>query len=342
VPAQDDWPGLETEFNRLYEDARYKPLRPLMDRAEALLRTRESYGAVELLLDVIRTFHEREKQGPVGIDGIRDIAEIATQNFQARGHIFHAANGPIVLDLIQQAAPEMRLPEPAVEVAVALLVMTQKEAKALAAGEVFDDQVGVLKENFASLAEHLKKNGLESWTDHYGATPEEWRPRGGQKTIAQHVTNALGRLNDEKEFEKSFLPKFYDVRAVDSTTSRGRSLLRTLRTKGCIVMVDAISLRHPALLRAYQRSLLDVFPTTSVVTLTPDGNAFELMKSMVHALQMSLEESEFSLRMADLLDGMACQEYSDATKMLVWMVERVRKICGPAASKGGVRMQMQT
>jgi hypothetical protein len=118
-------------------------------------------------------------------------------------------------------------------------------------------------------------------------------------------------------------------------------LLRPLRSKGCIVVVDAISLRHPALLRAYQRSLLDVFPLMSVVTLTPDGRAFELMKSMVYALQMNLEESEFSSRMTDLVDGMSCQEYSDPLKMSTWLVDRVRKLCGPAASKGGIRTQMQ-
>jgi hypothetical protein len=245
-----------------------------------------------------------------------------------------------VFKLFQQALPEIKVPEPSVEVAFVLLAMTDSEAAALVSQAAFEEEIAVLRDNFVALDAHLQASGRANWISDYNDLPEQWRPRGG-RSIAEHVADALAALNESGEFSKRLAPKFHDVRALDSKRPQGRALVRRLRSSGCVMIVDAISLRHPALLRAYQRSLLDVFPSTSVLTLTPDVNALQLMDSMVYALQISLQESEFGIRLRDPLEGFACRANSELESVVPWLVERVRKIYTSVASRDGIRTQMQ-
>lgn len=346
MAVPDSWDQLRTEYDQLKDDPDYASLRPLLDRALAYINVSESPEIVKVLLEIARAFHEEARPGSKGAGFLREVAEgIVNKGFfneglDAKGSIIQT-QGNVILNLVEESARELKIPEPGVEVGVVLVAMTSKEAQSLFDGTVFTPQVEVLKQNFESLAGYLKQLGVANWVSHYDATPEQWRPHGGP-TIGELIIDEFTELNEDKEFPEQLVAKFYDIRALDSTRRNGRRLLRRLRGSGCLVIVDAISIRHPALLRAYQRSLLDVFPSISVVTLTPDGNAFQFMKSMVYALQTSLEESEFNLRMEDPWDGMACQTYSSPKQMSRWLVERVRKISETTASKGGIRAQMHT
>jgi hypothetical protein len=163
--------------------------------------------------------------------------------------------------------------------------------------------------------------------------------------VVEHVADAVAAVNSsEPKLRKQVVPKFYDIHSLDGNTQDGRVLLRRLRISGCIVIVDAISLRHPIILRAYQRSMLDVFPSTYVLTLTPDAGALQLMHNMVYALQINLQESEFRLRCRDPLEGLNCRANNDLDSVVGWLYERVQKhatkLLAAEPSPKGSRMQL--
>ncbi len=330
--APTPWDQLREELERLYADPNCKQLRPLLDSMFPLVGVKESPEAVQTMLTVV-------KQRRDGSDPHMSLHEQAAGivNETIKGQVLQAQTQNIVIHAIERAKPEMKLVDPGIEVDFVLLVMTAKEAQDLAAGNPFAGEPEVLKHNLERLVLHLEQTGKANWVKYYGATAGEWHPRGGARDIAGYISDALTTFNKanekSKEFTKPFTPIFHDIRTLDRLT------LGHLRER-CIVVVDAISIRHPALLRAYQRSMLDVFPNTSVVTLTPDGNAFEVMKSMVHSLQTSLEESEFNQRLLDPLGDLACQHCSE-TEMSQWLLTRVRKLWASAAGRAGVRASLR-
>ena len=82
----------------------------------------------------------------------------------------------------------------------------------------------------------------------------------------------------------------------------------------------------PGRLYAYQRSLLDAFPNTSVLTVTPNAEALNLMRGMVDALQLSLQESEFQMRCDDILEDF-CEVDFQLNRVPKWLTREVRRLC---------------
>jgi hypothetical protein len=136
------------------------------------------------------------------------------------------------------------------------------------------------------------------------------------------------------------VPLFHDVR----TLSKTRALVQTLRQKGCIVILDAISIRHPALLRAFQRTLLDAYPDTAVLTLTPRRESFDLTNDMIYSLQLRLSESELIARMNDAAIGRYgfCETLADMGRFPAWLNTQTRLICHGSLADSGIRGHMSS
>src|SRR5262245_43792240 len=115
MPAKDDWAKLEKDYNDMYADPVYAPLRPLIANILPQINTREnappeSLLASQILIAALRGFREKQETGPQGIDGIREIAHGITQNFQADGgNILSARN--IVFAWIKESEKDIKLPE---------------------------------------------------------------------------------------------------------------------------------------------------------------------------------------------------------------------------------------
>ena len=319
---------------------RDRSLTPFLERAEILLNYGE-YGALEeadKLLEVAQTLRQSRiaNKAPVTRAAAQEAARAVIENHAAvradNGNIFQAQKvdlrGASFTQIIQDGLKELP-PEPTVDIAFVLLAMTKAQAGDLASRQAFLQQPDVLQQNFASLVDHLQA----SWLDNYGQSPEQWRPRG-QRSIADLVEDAVKALNGAQDFPKKLAAKFHDVLSLD------RALVRQLRKSGCVVIMDAISLRHPQLLRAFQRSLLDVFPNTSILTLTPDDNVLDLMQNMVYALQVNLQESEFQIRLLDPAEALSCQVDSKLHSVSPWLVNQVRRIYATAARSDGRPSQM--
>src|SRR5262249_54966432 len=141
-------------------------------------------------------------------------------------------------------------------------------------------------------------------------------------TIGQLVTQVLDELNKDVGYQPPLAPEFQDIR----TLHQNRHLLRRLRRDGCVAILDSISLRHPVLQRAFQQSVLDAYPTTSIVTIAPVEPAVAAARKLTVVLKLQFAELEFSKRRLDYEDGRACEELSDAQRFEEWLLYRVPKL----------------
>jgi hypothetical protein len=208
-------------------------------------------------------------------------------------------------------------------VQVVLLVMTADEAQELASESVFA-RFGnsVYHQQFSLLQEHLTRAEIKDVLQRYGPTPEHWRPfSGSQETIAEVVTRALAQV---RGFNKPLAPDFRNIRELAPETNEelSRVSLRLLREEGCMVVMDVVSMHHPAIQRAYRRSLLDVYSNVPVLRLTPIPSLHGLDdQEMLHFGDKYCDMEIFKRLNWDPDDS--CRETDRAPGLLRWIIGNV-------------------
>lgn len=226
----------------------------------------------------------------------------------------------------------------ALNVPFVLAVMSATEAGQLVDGTAFTDYPEELHHDFAELQEVLAANGLSDWAGRYGEAPQEWRPfAAGDSviTIADVAASALQGI----DAELPVTPLFIDVRSLSEERNRG--MLRKLRNDGCIVVIDSISMRHPVIQRAFQQTILDAYPKTSVVNIAPLQSAFALVRRMRIFLRLQASDLEFQKRRVDRQEDYGgCREIHEPRELEQWLSDRVRRLFVPRDSRKGVRPMM--
>jgi len=218
-----------------------------------------------------------------------------------------------------------------------LAVMNRAEAAGLVDGRAFEGCPAPLTEAFGALRDMLEAAVGGEWADRYDDDRERWRPFGAEHgTLAGLVDATLARLNARHRYDP---PVAADFRAV-TDLSRDRWELRRLRHEGCILIVDAISMRHPAIQRALHASLLDAYPTTSVMVVAPAVTALEARELAV-ILELRLADLEFNLRRLDPDEEFgASWEAVEQPALEKWLTNRVQILAGSRGAKSGVRSFM--
>ncbi len=108
-----------------------------------------------------------------------------------------------------------------------------------------------------------------------------------------------------------------------------------LRGGGCVVVVDSISMRHPALQHALQQSMLDAYPKTSVVNIAPFQSAFELVRKMRVFLRLQVSDLEFDKRRRYRFEEYGvCREIYERYEFEQWLSDRGGRM---AHARGGQR-----
>jgi hypothetical protein len=351
------WPELAAELKQMRESDAYKPLRALLDTAEALIGAGPTLGNQEVplttakgLLHNIRFLHEKSSVGEDLNKLVDGVAMGFIQPHLAVTGTLNQANGDLVNNIIvnifgeKREALEQETPSPALLVPIVLVVMTAAEAKDLADGPAFDQyaQPDALRNDFKPLQSLLENNGMAKWFLCYRATPQAWRPNGiqGGPTIADLVKDALDQVHVAGLSERPLRADFKDIREINR--SENRPILKNLRERGCIVILDSISIRHPLLLREYHHSMLDAYPCTSVVRLVPLANAFDLVRNMKIAFQWSFSEMEFDRRRTDPFDEYSCMDISDFSEFPKWFLNQVKKLLPSATGpQAGILREMK-
>ena len=212
-----------------------------------------------------------------------------------------------------------------IPVPVVLVVMTAAEVQGLFHSSKSEASSLTKTDELEALLEHLNSK-CGNWASYYGPTGCEWRPFGGDSgpTIEELTRQTLDRLSEGDQFPLPLAPEFFDIRSL--CLPERRATLRRIRNKGCIVVLDVISMRHPDLYRAFHHSLLDAYPRTSVVSIAPSQTSYDLASKLAIQIQMTVQEMEFSLRATDMGDFGASERVFDGGRLSTWLSTRVREI----------------
>jgi hypothetical protein len=175
----------------------------------------------------------------------------------------HQREATPIRKILEQAFKNVKVPQ-IQAVPFVLVVMTHDEAAALESGEALDGASQGFKVLFDQTRARLA--GVPDWTSHYAAKREDWYPFGRrQPTVRQLVETELRQWQPPVGTTTAAVlrPQFIDV----TTLNADRAQLARLRSSGCVVIVDRVSICHPALLTEYRRTMLDLFPSTLLLNV---------------------------------------------------------------------------
>jgi hypothetical protein len=339
MPEQS-WEELQKEFDAVLADPAYIPFRPLLTKAEAFIGRKQDDAdkiTARALVDLVK--HLRT-QKDAGVDVLSLLDEetadrITVQSgFTIHGDMKQANRDFIdrsrknVYVIMMNSANELKSTTQSRNTLVPIVpvVMTAAQALELVDKKIFVDEPQILEKSFDELYQYLQIEAAD-WIKRYGERPQDWKPFGAgpaDLTLEQLIANALNGLEEElKELDCPLAASFTDVVAL---AEGNRLSLKGIRDSGCIVIMDIISIRHPKLQRAFQQTLLDAYPRTSVVTIAPNQGSYMLATKLAVYVQLKVEEMEFLRRRGDAFDYGASQRILEQEEFRPWLSSRLLKI----------------
>jgi hypothetical protein len=348
---EDAWQVLTEEFRQIDRSKDFEPFQPLLDFARPAINHAtmsndvEVRSAVEALLHEIKKIQADHKAGRDVEPRISEIAGGYLQNdwtvdgdVRQAGRDYNDNSKKYVkqtfnLFVDNGGVQKLRASKQRISVPIILVAMTREQAEQLASKEAFKDaQFHVLQDAFDELNQHLN-NELGDWLKRYGKSPMDWKPciiKSEDASIEQIIKDAfqgpeIEYLLKSKGITRPLVPDFIDVLTLADIEKR--SCLRSLREKGCIVIVDVISLRHPMLQRAFHLSLLDAFPKTSIVCLPPSERIYDAASRLAIVIQLKIEELEFHRRKKDVIgDSSQSRMITRGDELPSWLFDRLFKL----------------
>jgi hypothetical protein len=335
------WEELATELAQLKETAP-DALRYAVERVEQLTTLENNPyrpEALALVVAGLREASEKLAQGQPPDEVLQEASEAAGARFEQELSAETVNNAQNIFNIALGDRPRSQGAPDAALAPIVLAVVTEAQAAELVNGTAFDDYPQMLRDHFDQIRSLLTADeALGDWRERYGDTAFEWRPFGSNATIVDLVKHAVSEANQAFTFTRRLEPELIDIAAVNDDRPR----LRRLRQLGCVVIVDSLSMRHPALQRAFHHSLLDAYPSTSVVVVAPTKNMFAPARCLSVVLQLQLQDLEFAKRRLDVWEeeGMSA-ETAEANEFETWIGRQVKRLAPAVGAPAGVRAYMQ-
>lgn len=332
------WDEIRNETGQLIDLPAYKSVRPMLVNLQQMASAQvPSEDVVEGLLRAVKGIQQDAAQQG---QSARDIVNRAAGGFmQDAWQVEDVVNvnrdyfKQVYVQFFNVNADKLEEVKDTIEISIVPVVMTATEAQELVTGTVFDqhgDPLYNYKQELKDLLDLLEKQQITNWLGRYGQQPQDWQPFTDPKeTLDALVTHTLKKMEG---YDKQLVPTYLDLRALE--TEDQRRDLRKLRERGCVVILDTISVRHPVLQRAYRRSLLDAFPETLIVRIAPLDVALKAVQQMIRFPE-TFVNSEFYQRFRFDLDG-KCSEASEAFHFKRWLTEQMPKLV-PRTQTTGAR-----
>ena len=352
MPDQESWEEFCQEFDSIERKPEYKTFNPLLTKIRAFIGRAEATNnendrmiamSLQTFVKQLRAEQAAGKDAQILLDKV--AGGFVQPGWRVKGdvkqanHDYMDQSTNIVVNIIRDTASELKLnaQSPKILVPIVPVVMTRDQAEELVSRTAFEGKFQSLKCDFDTLYDYLKVDSGD-WLDHYGKTPTEWKPFGTSSTDAtleELIESALKGLEQELPgLDRPLAASFRDVVALSEPDNR-LSLLR-MRNQGCIVIVDVISIRHPALQRAFHQSLLDAYPRTSTVSIAPNQGSYKIATQLAVMVQLKVEEMEFQRRLNDTGDYGASKKLYEEESLRPWLSSRVKNIESLVAiMKGG-------
>ncbi|HJQ69067.1 MAG TPA: hypothetical protein VKA70_08845 [Blastocatellia bacterium] len=339
--SSDRWAKIQDDLDELASKPRIKALNPLVETLKQWATAQPPKYQAEFFELCIRSVNQMDHEIRHGhtLEQVIDKAQKGEYTQSAA----ELSNPEWTVETVNQAQTifniavtktakeiEEKIPDPGIKVPVLLLVMNVAQAEELEEGKAFEDlKDGPYADQFTNLRGRLDSD----WVKRYKRSPEDWQPfQNNQKSIKVLVTEALSRITG---FGREIIPDFVEV--ANLTEEGKRAELRRLREQGCVVIMDAISMRHLEIQRTFRRALLDAYPNMFVVRLAPSSNVLNIDQQMIRFRETYLD-LEFHKRLTLDLDDDSCEEVYQEYNFVKWLVRKAKNLI-PAEEKAqeGIR-----
>lgn len=319
------WLEIEENLEQLHKDGTLIRFHPLIAQIKHMASARPYPPDIfRAFIELIRQMGKDVKQGkPVQIVLEEAASRKGDYNqpswdvdnvYQAHGHIFQFILNKS-LEEIQPVPADPKLPIP-----IVLSVMTVKEAQEMISGTAFQEYPKELREDFNLLQQLLGTHGMTNWVQNYKQVPASWQPfTGSSVSIEQLINQVLLRIEG---FQKLIVPDFIDIRTLNE--EQNRETLLKLRNKGCVVILDVLSMQHPMIQHQFRCSLLDVFPTCIVARVAPVIDILHFEQRIIAIIEQHIEMEFFKRVHMDWDDK--CQEISTPTDFARWLKNQLPKL----------------
>jgi hypothetical protein len=351
MSPNESWAGVINELEELSNDDEFKLVRGALERLLNLANARVNgqEGQNVVTPDVILAELDRWKKVNLELKGDANPIETFSRNIpesaaggrpaeahaadKAEGDLYKAegdvnkAEGDIFVNssvYYMESYKDLKRELDRVPLEVVLFVMTQKEAEQLNSEEVFSRYNARYFRQFGEFQKKLTEEQVQDALERYGAAPEDWRPfKDSQDSIGKIVWDGLKMV---RNYIKPIVPSFVDVRPLTGEESEraNRVTLKLLRDEGCLVIIDVISMQHPAIQRAYRRALLDVYPHIPVITVAPTDRVLRFEQEMINFIERQPDLEV--IKRVDWDGDDTCREVSRHSGLKNWITGQVPDI----------------
>lgn len=273
-------------------------LKPLLERLLQVVEQRdetELAAWVHLITAINKDFAKRSNLEDVIDDVVHQNGEYNQPSWDV-GKVFQTTGAQFNFFIgkhVKVEGPKVT----GIKMPILLLVANDTEINELVTGAAFKGHPQSTADSFNQFTEKLTVNGVVNWKRKYGSSPQDWQPLFDEnvpsQSIGDIVENCIAHLSvDESQFD--LIPFFVDIRQVNEPENR--KVLLALRDKGCIVIIDSLSVHHPKIMQEFHRSFLDASAKTSLTVISPYANLFNLARNIQMNVCIQVSDMDFVKR----------------------------------------------
>lgn len=231
-----------------------------------------------------------------------------------------AGENPLLAARAWLAARQPRAGCRSVGVPVCIVAMTDAELQRLEGDAALLARLTAAEQQqYAELRQALAAEGID-WKARYRASRHRWRPfhedGPSVRAIAEEIADAVGLRGQIQQRQRHVRLQWYPFDALAEDNPRLRPTYRAIARAGCVVLVDEVSLFHPALRESFQNSPFFNNDAVAIVTVSP----FDPGREQVEAL---LEDAT-RRRLAGAFDRYAV-EYDPQCELAVGTERRFKR-----------------
>lgn len=183
-----------------------------------------------------------------------------------------------------------------VNIPFVILAMTRAEATHLVTEGVFSDPEipSAACTRLRQFEVALEKQGITDLPSHYGNHREDWRPYPcSQQAISDVIQNTIAHINQWRHSARPLSPIYPQFFSIDFFADDGATRRQTwhrLGQSGCVLIIDAVSLFHPALHQTLLHSGASSNDRVAIFVLSPvNSNALEVNQLIEQEIGSHLE-----------------------------------------------------
>ncbi len=319
---ETDWEALRAQLSQMYASPEYRKVHPLLDTAQSLVGARARGDVASRMIEAAKLISSDVESGRFTQPGWNVETVIQGTNINV--------NLDPVRNALDQIIRILSTNRRSIQVNVVLVIMTDEQARQLKTGQAFEADLALLQRDVMTLMQFLEQQpATNNWTTHYGAAPKDWRPFDepalAARSIEEVIRQELSDMQDNLQLDLELVPEFHDI---DALAVKADTVKR-LMARGCLVVIDAVSLGHPQVLRDLQKTHLDVASRSSVFAMAPWDTARNMLEDMTYALQVKLKESALRWRIQSPFELAECHEISTANnyRFSRELIRSVTKLC---------------